>query len=93
MDARVRLIMEHGPNLGFPFTSQVKGSKFPEMRELRVQAGGAPLRVLYAFDARRTAVLLLGGDKTGEDRWYQRNVPLADRLFEVHLSSTRKDED
>jgi hypothetical protein len=82
VDARVSLLMERGPNLGFPFSSQVKTSRFPEMRELRAQAGGDPLRMLYAFDSRRTAILLVAGDKTGDDRWYEKNVPVADRLFE-----------
>lgn len=85
VDARVRLLMERGPKLGFPFSSQMKSSKFPEMRELRAQAGGDPLRMLYAFDPRRTAILLVAGDKTGDDRWYETNVPIADRLFEDHL--------
>lgn len=85
VDARVQLLIERGPNLGFPFSSQVKTSRFPEMRELRAQAGGDPLRTLYAFDSRRAAILLLGGDKTGDDRWYVTHVPLADRLFERHL--------
>ena len=67
VDARVNLLMERGPNLGFPFSSQVKSSRFPEMRELRAQAGGDPLRMLYAFDPRRTAILLVAGDKTGDD--------------------------
>src|ERR1700686_483633 len=64
VDARVGLLMERGPNLGFPFSSQVKTSRFPEMRELRAQAGGDPLRMLYAFDPRRTAILLVAGDKS-----------------------------
>lgn len=85
VDARVKLLMERGPNLGFPFSSQVKTSRFPEMRELRAQAGGDPLRILYAFDPRRTALLLVAGDKSGNDRWYEINVPIADRLFERHL--------
>jgi hypothetical protein len=92
VDARVGLLMEHGPNLGFPFSSQVKMSRFPEMRELRAQAGGDPLRILYAFDPRRTAILLLGGDKTGDDRWYETNVPLGDRLFEIHLKAIEREE-
>ena len=91
VDARVRLLMERGPNLGFPFSSQVKSSRFPEMRELRAQAGGDPLRVLYAFDPRRTAVLLVAGDKTGDDRWYETNLPIADRLFEEHLRTIEKE--
>ena len=91
VDARVSLLMEHGPNLGFPFSSQVKMSRFPEMRELRAQAGGDPLRILYAFDPRRTAILLIGGDKTGDERWYEKNVPLGDRLFELHLKTLEKE--
>lgn len=90
VDARVTLVMEQGPNLGFPFSSQLKTSRHPEMRELRVQAGGDPLRILYAFDPRRAAILLLGGDKTGDDRWYETNVPRADRLFDVHLKEIER---
>ena len=91
VDARVRLLMERGPNLGYPFSSQVTTSRFPEMRELRAQAGGDPLRMLYAFDSRRTAILLVAGDKTGNDRWYEANVPNADRLFEEHLRLIEKE--
>lgn len=93
VDARVRLLMERGPNLGFPFSSQVKSSRYPEMRELRAQAGGDPLRMLYAFDPRRTAILLVAGDKTGDGRWYETNVPIADRLFESHLQTIEKKRD
>ena len=92
VDARVRLLMERGPNLGFPFSSDVKSSRFPEMRELRVQAAGDPLRILYAFDSRRTAILLVAGDKTGDNRWYEVNVPIADRLFERHLKTIASEE-
>jgi hypothetical protein len=81
VDARVSLLMERGPNPGFPFSSQVKASRFPEMRELRAQAGGDPLRMLYAF----------AGDKTGDDRSYETNVPVADRLFERHLRAIEKE--
>jgi hypothetical protein len=91
VDARVGLLMERGPDLGFPFSSQISTSRFPEMRELRAQAGGDPLRVLYAFDTRRTAILLVGGDKTGEGRWYETNVPIADRLFERHMRLIAKE--
>jgi hypothetical protein len=57
------------------------------MRELRVQHAGRPYRVLYAFDPRRTAILLVGGDKTGQNRWYERYVPLADRIYDEHLKT------
>ena len=55
------------------------------MRELRVQHEGRPYRVLYAFDPRRTAMLLIGGDKTGNNRWYDEYVPLADAIYDRHL--------
>jgi hypothetical protein len=55
------------------------------MRELRIQHAGRPYRVLSAFDPKRNAVLLIGGDKTGNDRWYEIFVPLADRLYERYL--------
>jgi hypothetical protein len=57
------------------------------MRELRIQHAGTPLRVFYAFDPRRVAVLLIGGCKAGDDRFYRRLVPRADRIYESHLSS------
>lgn len=55
------------------------------MRELRVQSRGKPLRVFYAFDPRRTAILLIGGDETGKDRFYEEYVRLADALYDTHL--------
>jgi hypothetical protein len=61
------------------------------MRELRVQHAGRPYRVLYAFDPRRAAILLLGGDKTGDNRWYAVNVPKADALYDEHLKTLRKE--
>lgn len=60
-------------------------SEHSHMRELRIQHEGRPYRVLYAFDARRAAILLIGGDKTGNDRWYEEYVPLADAIYDQHL--------
>ena len=60
--ATVRLLGARGPSLPFPHSSGVKGSRHDHMRELRVQSRGNPLRVFYAFDPRRTAILLIGGD-------------------------------
>ena len=57
------------------------------MRELRVQHEGRPYRVFYAFDPRRMAILLIGGDKTGDDRFCERMVPIADRLYDEHLKT------
>ena len=61
------------------------------MRELRIQHAGRPYRVLYAFDPLRTALLLIGGDKTGDNRWYTVYVPVADRLYDDHLAALRKE--
>ena len=90
MDFGVGLLIERGPTLPFPYSSQVKASQFGEVRELRVQHKGNPYRVLYAFDPRRVALLLLGGDKTGDDEWYDRMVPVADKLFAEHLADLKK---
>lgn len=89
--ASVGLLEALGPNLGFPHSSGIEGSKHGHMRELRVQHQGRPYRVLYAFDPRRAAILLLGGDKTGDDRWYVVQVPIADRLYDQHLDELRKE--
>lgn len=91
IDAPVRLLEEKGPNLGFPYTSGVEESKHSHMRELRVQHQGRPYRVLYAFDPRRCAILLLGGDKTGDDRWYEVHAPIADKLYDTHIEILRKE--
>ncbi len=56
------------------------------MRELRSQCRGDPLRTFYSFDPRRTAILLIGGDKTGDDRFYERMVPKADALYQEYLA-------
>lgn len=90
--ATVGLLKERGTSLGFPNSSGINGSKHEHMRELRTQAGGHPLlRTLYAFDPTRTAILLIGGDKTGKDRWYAEFGPRADKLCDDHLQQMRKE--
>lgn len=81
----VGLLEMKGPNLPFPYSSGVEGSRYRHMRELRVQHGGDPYRILYAFDPRRTAMLLIGGNKSGDNRWYEKIIPVADRIYEKHL--------
>lgn len=85
--AIVRVLEERGPALGRPYVDQIKGSRHQNMKELRVQHRSRPLRILFAFDPRRTAILLLGGDKSGDKRWYDLNVPLADAVLDRHLRS------
>jgi hypothetical protein len=89
--ATVDMLEVAGPTLGFPHSSQIQGSRHGRMRELRIQHEGRPYRVLYAFDPRRAAILLLGGDKTGDDRWYERMVPHADRLYDDHLTTLKRE--
>jgi hypothetical protein len=85
------LLGEFGPNLRHPYSSGIATSKHAHLRELRIQHAGRPYRVLYAFDPRRCAILLLGGDKTGNPRWYEERVPVADRLYDEHLALLRKE--
>jgi len=91
VDASVRLLEARGPNLGYPHSSGIARSRHAHMRELRIQHRGRPYRVLYAFDPRRAAILLVGGDKTGDGRWYEAYVPRADRLYDLHLAELRKE--
>ena len=76
-----------GPQLGFPYSSGVSRSRHSHLRELRVQSSGHPLRIFYAFDPRRTAVLLIGGDKTGNERFYEDYTP--DRLYDATSADRR----
>lgn len=90
VDAYVKLLEEHGVGLGYPYSSDIKSASNP-LRELRPVYKGVPYRVLYAFDPRRMAILLLGGDKTGNPKWYDEFVPIADKLFKEHLKTLKKE--
>jgi len=89
--AIVTQLEARGPQLPFPYSSGINGSRHAHMRELRVQSGGEPLRIFYAFDPRRTAILLIGGNKAGDDRFYERMIPLADRLYDDYLKELRRE--
>lgn len=89
--AAVRRLETLGPNLDYPYSSGLAGSRHPHMREMRVQIGGRPFRAFYAFDPRRTAILLIGGDKTGDERFYERMILIADDLYDAHLEELRKE--
>jgi hypothetical protein len=87
----VGLLEAKGPQLTFPYSSGIEGSRHEHMRELRIQSGGEPYRVFYAFDPRRTAILLVGGNKTGDDRFYEIMIPVADRLYDNYLIEIGKE--
>lgn len=79
------VLREVGPSLPRPLADTLKGSRHSNMKELRVQSKGRPFRIIYAFNTARMAVLLIGGNKQGDKRFYDRLIPIADRLFDEHL--------
>ncbi len=89
--AYVGLLEKQGVHLPFPYSSGVSSSKYPHMRELRVQHQGGPYRILYAFDPRRIAILLVGGRKTGDDRGYEKYIAKANKLYEEHLATLKRE--
>lgn len=91
IDAHVRLLERFGPQLKFPYSSGIRGSKHSHLRELRIQHRGKPYRILYAFDPRRIAIILVGGNKIGNNRWYEQFILLADRLYDEHLQTLKRE--
>jgi hypothetical protein len=89
--ASVEVLRQLGPNPPRPNADVLKGSKHSSMKELRTQHQGRPIRTWFGFDPRRTAILLIGGDKTGDGRFYERMIPLADRLYDEHLETLRRE--
>ena len=91
VNADVLLLERTGPSLGRPHADTLNGSRHPNMKELRTQAGGKPLRSFFAFDPRRSAILLIGGDNTGDKRFYDRMLPIADDLYDVYLRELKEE--
>lgn len=91
--AALELLAERGPALGRPLVDNVDGSRHRNMKVLRPgSAGRSELRILFAFDPQRSAILLVAGDKRGDwIGWYERSLPLADQLYDRHLQHLRKD--
>jgi hypothetical protein len=88
---RVELLAQRGPDLGRPVVDRIHTSRHHNMKELRAASDGE-LRVLFMFDPRRQAILLLGGDKAGAwNEWYRWAVPVADDLYDTHLEELRKE--
>lgn len=81
----VRKLEAKGVALGFPHCSAVQGASEP-LRELRPRQGRSPLRPIYAFDLRRDAVLIIGGNKAGNPHFYRRLVPVAERIWREYLA-------
>jgi hypothetical protein len=92
--ALTRLLQQFGPQLGRPRVDTLKGSKHANMKELRFDAADGVWRVAFAFDPKRKAILLVGGDKSGgsEARFYRQMIRSADARFEAHLRRLRLEE-
>lgn len=87
----VRFLRADGPSLGRPLVDKLQHSRHHNMKELRPGTSGN-LRILFAFDPRRHAILLIGGDKTGRwKRWYDEYIPIADNLYDEYLNELRKE--
>jgi len=76
-----------GPKLGRPYVDSVQGSRHSNLKELRIQSKGRPIRIFFIFDKKRRAVLLVGGNKAGDRRFYDQMVPKADKIFDDFLGS------
>ncbi|MBF0234665.1 MAG: type II toxin-antitoxin system RelE/ParE family toxin [Desulfamplus sp.] len=90
--ASLLVLRERGPMLSRPYVDTVKSSCHSNMKELRIQSRGEPIRAFYAFDPNRSGILLCAGNKTGnEKRFYEVMIPIADREFTVHLEKLKKE--
>lgn len=89
--AAMIVLQTKGPMLSRPYVDTVNGSEHKNMKELRVQSKGNPIRAFFAFDPHRAGILLCAGEKTGKDkRFYEEMIPVADREFAAHLESLTK---
>jgi len=88
--AHINLLAERGPLLGRPYADTLKCSKITNLKELRVQHKAEPIRILFAFDPKQQAIVILGGSKQADRRWYDTNIPIAETLFFDHLEKQRK---
>jgi hypothetical protein len=88
--ARLNMLKKYGPILGRPTVDTIKGSKLPNLKEIRFDHERNPVRILFAFDFKRQAAILLGGIKGKNSRWYDEHIPLAERLFKDHESAEKK---
>lgn len=86
--AAMIILSEQGPQLGRPYADTVNGSSFSNMKELRIQHHGNPIRAFFAFDPFRHGIVLCAGDKTGlnEKRFYRDMIKLADAEYRKHLN-------
>lgn len=80
IERKLELLRRKGPSLGRPHVDHIKGSKYPNLKELRITSG-SPLRILFCFDKQRQGVLLIGGDKSSRKDWYRTMINQAEKVF------------
>jgi len=90
ISAVVTLLERKGAMLSFPYSSAISRSRHSHMRELRIQHQGNPIRIFYAFDPLRHAILLIGGNKTGKGRFYEEYVSIAECLYDEYLETLKE---
>ncbi len=90
--AAMMLLRKRGPGLGRPHVDTLKGARHANMKELRLQVQGKPWRFLFAFDPSRQAIVLVGGDKSKDGRFYERAIRIAERRFDQHLKKLQRTE-
>lgn len=86
INSAVEWLAEFGPTLGRPYVDTLKGSSIANLKELRVQNAGRPYRILFVFDPRRNAYLILGGDKSGIPNWYDNAIRRAETIYARYLT-------
>jgi hypothetical protein len=91
LDYSIGVLEQEGPALGRPHVDHVDRSRHANMKELRTQVRGRPIRTFFAFDPHRTAILLIGGDKTGNPDFYNEMIPVADALYDEHLATLARE--
>jgi hypothetical protein len=89
--AVIDVLQDRGPNLREPYCKPIKGSRHTAMHELRTRDEGNPVRIFFCFDPRRQAILLIGGDKTGDPKFYDRMIPIADDIYDDYLNELRNE--
>ena len=92
--AALRILRDEGPGLGRPLVDTITASRHKNMKELRPgSAGSSEIRILFAFDPKRQAIMLLAGDKSGQwEKWYRKNIPAADALYDKHVEDLARKE-
>ena len=91
VEAAINVLELEGPNLGRPLVDRIRNSRYHHMKELRPgSAGVTEVRILFAFDPERQAILLVAGDKSGSwNQWYRDNIPVADARYEQHITELK----